>query len=223
MASEGHVRGYISARETIDAARARGLSICDYLESIWSQQGDTRRIIDMMRELGVFRSQPDVICEIGTGSGRYAEKVLQLHRPALYESYEPDRGWAAWLAHSHGVVSHPVDGRTLRHTRSGSVNLLHAHGVFVYLPFVTSCGYLLEIGRVTAPGGFAVFDIMSEACFDDATLMRWLKSGDCYPSFLSKEFVLQRMAAHGLALIGEFFTRIGCGRSHYLAFEKREA
>jgi hypothetical protein len=103
MKNNGHIRGYISAKETIEAARNHGLTICDYLEMIWHQQGDTQRIIDNIKAFGIIDSKPDVICEIGAGSGRYTEKVLQLHRPQIYEVYEPDQTWSSWLKQCYGV------------------------------------------------------------------------------------------------------------------------
>jgi hypothetical protein len=147
------VQGYIPQRSTVRAAKERGQSVCDYLETIWNKQGDTQRVVDTMKELGVLTGVRHVV-EIGTGSGRYLEKVLEILGPSVtYESYEPSKDWSKWLAKEYGVISRESDGKSLKYTPSCSVDLVHAHGVFVYLPFLVTCRYFQEIVRVTNSRG----------------------------------------------------------------------
>lgn len=213
-----HVKGYLSAKETIDKAKEKGLSVGDYLENIWNQQGDTQRVIDNMAQLEVFTKSIRAVCEIGTGCGRYLEKIIEICNLEVYESYEPDKGWAEWLACEYNIISRDCDGKSLMHTKPATVDIVHAHGVFVYLNFLTTYRYFLEIVRVVKPNGWCVFDIMTEECFDDKTVNKWLESDHNYPCFLSKAYVMQFFERRGLNLVGDFFNRYGAGKSHYMVF-----
>ena len=75
-----HANGlsYISAKDTVAAAKADGLSVCDYVEKEWDQIGKTQKVIDKMKDFGFFKLSNPSICEIGAGTGRYMEKVLFL-------------------------------------------------------------------------------------------------------------------------------------------------
>jgi len=42
------------------------------------------------------------------------------------------------------------------------MDLIHAHGVFVYLPFFDSLRYFKKIDRVTAKNSYIVFDCITE-------------------------------------------------------------
>jgi SAM-dependent methyltransferase len=216
----GPMSDYLDAKETISGAERVGLSVCDYLEERWAQQGATQRIIEQMASCGAFDAINPNVLEIGTGSGRYLEKVLQRCEPGQYESYEIARDWAEWLKSTYPIVSHETDGQSLRQTADDSVDLVHAHGVFVYLPFVTSYRYWVEVWRVVKNGGFVVFDIMSEDCLDENTMVRWLNSKETYPCFLSTRYVTLLFFKHGFSLISRFNSRMGEGRSEYLVFTR---
>ena len=166
--------GYISAKETVSAAEHAGLSVCDYVEKLWEKQGDTQRVIEQMASCGAFATANPNVVEIGAGTGRYLEKVLQRCGPAKYESYETARDWAEWLQSKYPIVSHEADGMTLRQTPSMSADLIHAHGVFVYLPFLVSYRYWSEIWRITRENGIVAFDIISEECLDEQMVDKWL-------------------------------------------------
>jgi len=212
--------GYIPAKETVDAAEKAGLSVSDYLEKNWGSIGYTKRVTDKMKALGVSGTAIKNICEIGTGSGMYLEKVLSIYNPLRYESYEPNKEWAEWLASKYSIISYAADGKSLGYTESSSIDLVHAHGVFVYLPFLTTYRYFQEIDRVTNNGGYVVFDIMSEECFDDSTVSQWLQSDWNYPCFLSKQYVINFFVTRGFTFLGEFSGVIGLGKSLYIGFEK---
>ncbi|MDI6729866.1 MAG: hypothetical protein QMD44_13215 [Thermodesulfovibrionales bacterium] len=83
--------GHISAKKTVSAAEREGLSVCDYVEKLWDKSGDTQRVIDQMASCGVFEVKNPNVLEIGTGTGRYLEKVLAKCKPSIYESYETAR------------------------------------------------------------------------------------------------------------------------------------
>ena len=218
-----HILGYLSARETVMEAETRGLSVCNYLEQLWNEPGNTQAVVDHMGEFGVFDEKISTVCEIGAGSGRFLEKTMARCRPSRYESYEPDREWADWLQKQYGVISQPTDGYSLRHTPSASIDLAHAHGVFVYLPFLTTYRYFREIARVVSDRGHVVFDIMSEDCLDEASVNEWLRSEHNYPCMLARQYVLQLFESWDFLLRGEFSSRLFPVRSQYMVFERVSA
>lgn len=144
---------YIDAAETIRAASLQGQTVCEYVESLWDQRGWTDRVIEEMQEAGSL-APCDRVCEIGPGTGRYLERVLQRVSPRQYDIYETADDWAIWLAETYTppVVRQPADGHTLRQTPDRSCGLVHAHGVFVYLPFLHAFEYFAEMARVCAGG-----------------------------------------------------------------------
>lgn len=213
--------GYISAKETILGAKREGLSVCDYVEKQWNKKGDTQKVIDEMASCGCFFKKHMHIVEIGAGTGRYLEKVLGRCNPSKYESYETAKDWAEWLQSQYPIISHDVDGVSLKETPSKSVDLTHAHGVFVYLPFLVSYQYFKEIIRITKIGGSVCFDIISEDCLDEPTVEKWLKSGQNYPCFISTEYVVSLFEQYGFGLSGTFMNRYGEGLSNYIVFKRK--
>jgi hypothetical protein len=125
---------YISAAETVAAAQAAGLTVCEYVERLWGQQGRTAGILQRMYEQGAVTSDTQSIVEIGPGTGRYLEAALRLCRPTRHQIYETNKGWSDWLAATYDVEACEADGRSLKSTKTASVDLVHAHGVFVYVP-----------------------------------------------------------------------------------------
>lgn len=210
--------GYVSANKIVAGAKLQGLSICDYVEDLWHNKGGTQYVIDQMSECGVFANQSPVVVEIGAGTGRYMEKIFQKCKPNLYESYETAEDWAGYLQAAFPIVSHPADGLSLKYTAEKSAELVHAHGVFVYLPFLISYRYWKEIWRTTKIGGFIIFDIFSEDCLQQGLMEKWLESEHSYPCFLSKDFTVSLFTAHGFALVKTFTHRYGEGKSEYLVF-----
>jgi SAM-dependent methyltransferase len=205
----GEITGYVSAREYREAARAQGLSLQQYLDRNWGTKTATlsdfsEGVFREVAKFGVFDRPTQHVVEIGTGVGMHVPTVLRLGRPESYESYEPERDWAEWLAEEYGVISHDCDGVSLRQTPTASVDLVHAHGVFVALPFLTTVQYFREMGRVLRPGGFAVFDILSEECMDEVAIETWLASEWRWPIVLNREFVKGLMQRRGLAFVGDF-------------------
>ena len=211
----------ISDEQAIAEAQRRGISAGLYLEELFGKIGRAQRIIDRMKTVGALSEDLSVVCEIGPGSGLYIEKVLGIASPDRYEIYEIARNRAKFLAREHPVISQPTDGCTLTHTPSATVQLVHAHGVFVALQFLTSYSYFKEIVRVTAPEGYAVFDIISEDCLDEDTVDLWLNSNLRYPSFLSKKYVIDFFNQHGFHLVDDFkLPLLVQGDSCYLVFKR---
>lgn len=213
--------GYIDARATVDAAKAEGLSVCEYVEKLWGQEGATERVIREMEKAGSL-TPCDRVCEIGPGTGRYLERILQRVSPKQYEIYEIADDWATWLQATYApiVVRQLADGHTLRHTASESCGLVHAHGVFVYLPFLNAFEYFGEMARVCAAGGYVVFDFYSDEHFGPDVIRRWLNSTERYPVILPRKTVLQYFGEYGCSPVYEFENKHGHSYSHYVVLRK---
>jgi SAM-dependent methyltransferase len=214
--------GYISARKTLAAARKNHLSVREYVESIWGIQGETARVIMKMVDAGVLQQSDLRILEIGAGTGRYTELVLTNSEPSSYEIYEVAKDWRKYLRDAYPVTVHRADGVSLKHTQAQSIDVVHAHGVFVYLPFLTAYRYWLEMWRVARPGSYVVFDIYSERCFEDPFIGRWLNSEHFYPCFLSKGYVVSLFMKNNFRYLGGFENMHGAGISEYLLFQRNE-
>ena|SRR5262249_47698560 len=126
-----------------------------------------------------------------------------------------------WLASEYPIEACNADGRTLGQTPNHSADLIHAHGVFVYTPFLVTYRYFEEIVRVAAPHSFVAFDVYSEPCLDEKTVADWLKAGDEYPCFLSNRYVIDFFTHRGFQKIHSFFMPYGAGRSEYLIFRRQ--
>lgn len=211
--------GYIDMKATVQAAKARGQTICEYVEALWGQQGATARVVQEMSTVGCLVPCERVL-EIGPGTGRYLEPVLRQISPQQYDIYEIADDWASWLADTYAppVVRQPADGRSLRQTPSQSCGLVHAHGVFVYLSVLHAFEYFAEMIRVCTPRGSIVFDFYPAEAFDEPTIQRWLEYPDRYPVVLSGEHVRSFFVNQGCELIHEFDNPHGHGRSHYFVF-----
>jgi ubiquinone/menaquinone biosynthesis C-methylase UbiE len=217
------IGGYIDAKATVQAAQARGQTVCEYVETLWGQQGATRAVVEEMNKAGCLTPCKRVL-EIGPGTGRYLELVAQKVLPQQYDIYETADDWATWLekTYSPPVVRQPADGRSLRQTPDKSCGLVHAHGVFVYLSFLHCFEYFLEMMRVCMRGGWIVFDFFSPESFDEAMVMRWLEFPDRYPVVLPSDLVYSFFTRRGYRLEHEFDNPHGHGFSHYVIFKNIE-
>ena len=201
---------YISFKETLKAAGAAGVSVAEYVERRRSSGGPTGldRTMDGLEALGVFANPIDRVCELGPGSGRYLERTTQRCQPRFYEIYETSSEWNGWLVERYGVVSRRCDGRTLAETESESIDLIQAHKVFPGLPFLTTASYFREMARVVKSGGWVVFDIMTEACFDRQCLDSWFNADpwawDWAPHMIARDYTVGAFAERGVALVGSF-------------------
>jgi SAM-dependent methyltransferase len=210
---------YIDAKATVQGAKAKGQSVCEYVEDLWGQRGATAHVVEEMRRAGCLAPCERVL-EIGAGTGRYLELVLRKICPDQYEIYETVDDWATWLASTYGpsVVRQPADGRTLRYTPSHSCGLVHAHGVFVYLSLLHAFEYFAEMIRVCKPQGSIVFDFYPAETFDEAMIVQWLQYDDRYPAVLPAVHVQSFFLNRGCHLINEFDNPHGHGRSRYFIF-----
>jgi SAM-dependent methyltransferase len=211
---------YVPARKTMAAARREGLSLADYIDTHNAEPGATKAIVTAMLSLSGLSGPVDRVCEIGPGTGRFAELVIAELQPGVYEMYETARDW---LPHLRGIARgqlNPTDGRTLAATASDSVDLVHAHKVFVYVPLITTAGYLQEMARVVRPGGAVAFDIVTENCMDEAGTATWLRQGTTLYSMIPRQWTVDLLARHGLELAGSSFAALSGGRTELLVFRK---
>jgi Methyltransferase domain len=199
--SDPAIQPWRRAKKTIADARRAGMSVGDYIESVNAEPGATQKTVDTMISFGGLSPDVERICEIGPGSGRYAEKLIEKLRPAHYEVYETADDWLAHLSTLANVEIKPADGHSLTPTASASVDLVHADKVFVYLPFPAVVGYLLEMARVARVGGTIAFDIVTENCLTDDIVSSWSTSGTIFIP-MPKAWLVDYLARRSVTLQG---------------------
>jgi hypothetical protein len=206
------VGDYIPAAETVAAAKAAGQTVEEYVEILWNGVGATAGIVERMRRAGALEPT-DTVVEIGPGTGRYLARVRDIVHPRRHVIYETAPDWRAYLIAEYGVESPDANGETLPGVESAG--LIHAHGVFVYTPFLVTASYLAEMER--AGTGWLVFDFYDG--MDDETIDRWLATEHRYPVVLSREWVLSRLPS--FELCDEWTGPHGQGVSRYLILRRR--
>ncbi|WP_433453572.1 methyltransferase domain-containing protein [Streptomyces sp. CA-142005] len=221
----GGVNDFIPFEPTMRAARAAGLSVGDYIDEVMNgTPGATQSTVDELRTLGVFAAEPDTVLEIGPGSGRYLEKTLKECSPGRYEIYETAAPWASYLVETFGVVARPVTGFSLDATPDNSVDLVQAHKVFNTLTFLGSCRYFFEMARVTRPGGWIVFDVMTETCLDPEAMRVWATKGgaghDSFPAAMPLRACVDLFGTLGCTLEAGFPAPLGVASTEVLVFRK---
>ena len=220
--------GYYDAEITVNGANLAGLSVCDYLESRERDErkrGRRDRIIEKLKSLGLFESSTHV-CEIGAGTGMYLEKVIVEAKPEHYEVYETDPGWSRYLQKEYapcyggGLHIHCADGVSLKETANGSCDLVHAHGVFVYLPALQSLEYIKEAARICKAGGHVVFDCYLDTTFSLTVTQSWLDSEWRFPVIIPEKLLMEFASMHSLQLDATFSVIHGAASVDYLVFSK---
>jgi hypothetical protein len=207
------------ARQTIAAAQKAGLPLGAYLDMRFAKPGATPDAVHAMLKLGDLHDKCGTICEIGPGSGRFAEEVIAALHPDRYEIYETAKDWLPWLSRLPGAVIQKCDGRTLSHTPDGSIDFVHANKVFVYTEFCITAGYLEEMARVVCPGGVVAFDIVTEECLSDETVREWVRFASFYRP-VPREWVVEFMRRRGLAIRGSHFSPLPPGTTELLVFRR---
>lgn len=221
VGAPNYIKRYQPLKETLAKAKRAGLSVGDYIDVTFQIPGATQATIDKMVAVGALGADVQTVCEIGPGSGRYLERVQKIGSIESYEIYETDKDWSQWLANTFDVTVHDADGLSLRDTLDCSVDLVHAHKVFVYLPSIVVCRYFGEMVRVVREGGKIVFDCMSETCMSDAILEKWIAAGIYYPCMMAREFVVSFFERRGCRFCTSFLAPMRPGESEYMVFEKK--
>ena len=223
-----NARGFINAEQTIQAAKSQGLSICEYLENKEDhpfKKGRRDRIISKI-ESGSGLKNLTRVCEIGAGTGRYLEKVIKIANPSFYEVYETDEGWRRFLKKEYDgvnnckVICHKADGISLKNTASNSCELVHAHAVFVYIPFLITFDYIIECIRITKKGGHIVFDYFPSEEFSMDVINKWLASSHRFPVVFSRDSLIKFGQSQGLELLENFYEIYGPDQDEYMIWRK---
>jgi hypothetical protein len=89
--------GYIDCRSTVREAARAGLSVTDYVERWWNQEGCTAEVVKKMLAACEGSGLVERVVEIGPGTGRYLEAVLATHPGAVHEICETADDWARFL------------------------------------------------------------------------------------------------------------------------------
>jgi hypothetical protein len=217
-------RDYIPFKGTLLAAQAEGISVSDYIDRHYNVPGATQDTIDRLAAAGVLTHGVRRVGEIGPGSGRYLERTIALCRPVHVEIYETAVEWRDYLIAQHGVVGRPTDGSSLAATPASSLDLVQAHKVFVGLPLVATFRYLREMARVVVPGGYVVFDMMTEPCMTEEVVDRWLSSSAAYsyyPSMIPRQYLIDFFTRRGFDLTTAFVVPNTPGKTECFAFARR--
>jgi hypothetical protein len=219
---------FISFNETQKAAKAAGVSVGEFLEHrrLVGTKTALELTIDGMAALGVFQGRIDRVCELGPGSGRYLERTMARCKPTHYEIYETSGEWRKWLTEKYGVTARKSDWRTLGETAAASVDLVQAHKVFPGLPLLTTLSYFREMARVARNGGWIVFDVMTERCFDAPNLQAWIDANpwewDWSPRMCSIQYVVDMFEGFGITAVGSFLVPLYPGVTQCLVFKKND-
>ena len=218
------VGNFIPFERTMEAAGHAGMSVADYVDGIMNGvPGSSQNTVDKMASLGVFSESMRTVVEIGPGTGRYLEKILRVARPSRYEIYETAGPWSAYLVKEYGVVAQPTDGYSLTSTEDASVCMVHSHKVLSAVPFMVTCCYWHEMARVIRPGGWAVFDVVTERCLGGDAMQTWVKSGlrlGSFPAVLPREVAVSLFTEEGFTLAGSFIVPMPPGTTELMVFKR---
>jgi SAM-dependent methyltransferase len=218
------VASFIPLERTLEAARAANMSVGDYVDSVMNgTPGSSQATIDKMASCAVFSEPLGTIVEIGPGTGRYLAKTLELAAPSRYEIYETAGPWSDYLVKEYDVVLKATDGYSLSGTPDNSADLVHAHKVFSTVPFMVTCCYWQEMARVIRPGGWAVFDVMTERCLSKDSMLIWSRCGirnGSFPAVMPREVAIDFFTSNGFTLASSFIAPLPPGTTELLLFKR---
>jgi len=221
-------QGFIDAIKTVKQSKSLGLSVCEYLENNETdprKHGRRDRIIEELKNAGILK-RFDRICEIGTGTGQYLERMIAISKPHHYDVYETDPAWVKFLQKEYSnrdgcrLTCHPANGYQLNYNNDNTCDLVHAHGVFVYLPLLHSLEYLTECVRVCRPGGFIVFDYYPAEEFSLSVAEEWLKGPHRFPVVIPETLLDEFTQKRHLQTIHKFLMIHGSGQVTYIVWQK---
>ncbi len=221
--------GYFNPARVVSAARQSGVTLCEYLENNNIGGVGRRRdaVIERLLAAGAIQNV-DRILEIGPGTGMYLERVVELARPGNIELYETSSGWRNYLGATfgkepHNLIVHVPDGKSLAQSCDCSVDVVYTHAVFVYLPLITTIGYLEECVRVLKPGGMLVFDVFLDTEFCFATIQKWRRESPEYafPVVISRALLCEAVSLLNLQIVCEFKMNYHSSETIYFVCKKK--
>lgn len=213
------IKDFLPARKTMAAAQEAGLPLGAYIDRTFAKPGATPETVRAMLKLADIQDKCETVCEIGPGSGRFAEEIIAAVHPGSYEIYETARDWLPHLSQLPNAAIRKCDGHTLSETADSSVDLVHAQKVFVYLEFYATAGYLAEMARVVRPAGAVAFDVVTEDCLDEETVQAWIRDASFYRP-VPRGWAVEFMQRRGFTLCGSHFSPLPPGTTELLVFRR---
>ena len=196
------------------------MSVAAHVAELWGERGVVDNFVCFLNNTVPLASCAHIL-EIGAGTGRFLEPILNIARAPRYEVYETNAQWSNYLAKTYSVVAHQADGESLNATPDATQHLIHAHCLFVYLLPVRSFTYFQEITRVCAPGGFVVFDAFTDDLVDLSRMRAWIDKGLAWPIVLSRMRIREFFRENGFELVTDNYTMPTYGGlSRYFIFRK---
>lgn len=220
--------GYIDADLTVRSSENAGLSVCEWLEANETEpkkRGRRDRIVAAIMDV-IAAHDIDTVVEIGTGTGMYLDRIVERLHPERYQIYETSPGWRQYLKKHCRIWSNTnfqipdADGKSLHESDDESADLVHAHGVFVYLSSIQTANYLFEMARVCRPGGFVIFDCYLDDSFDLNEVKKWIRSGWDFPVITQRRLLEELLASCELIELNWFEEIHGAGNVQYLIYQK---
>lgn len=126
----------------------------------------------------------------------------------------------------YGVTTRHVDGYSLSETPDQYADLVQAHKVFSSVPFMVTCCYFHEMARVIRPGGWAVFDIMTERCLSGDAMKTWSTSGvrnGAFPAAMPRAIAEELFTDHGFRLVFSKVLPMPPGHTELMCFQRSDA
>ena len=224
-----NVGDFLSANEVIKNARSEGLSVPDFIDKMSDDPRKTGRVCRVLNFLQNYVDLKDSgisVLEIGPGTGRYLDGMLARNaKIARYEIYETADDWRRYLEKTYSdyfveFISRRPDAISLKSTLSSSVDLVHAHAVFVYLRPLHVMRYILEMARVCRKGGHLLFDYLPDQQLYGNGVNSWIDGVHDWPVFFSDQVMNDFTANNGLKLVAQTDEVYGHGISRYICLRK---
>ena len=213
--------GYIDCNTTVQAAQDADLTICEFVERLWDQYGQTKLILNRAAKHIDF-SEVNTVCEIGPGTGRYIKKTIErMGKVDNYTIYEIDKDWANWLETEYSISKREANGIDLQDEENTSIDFCQAHGVFVSLSMYNVLIYLKEMMRVTKSGGYLLFDYFDETSFSNNVGQIIIDNSIDYPSIIPSGIIRNFLLENNCEIITEFNNKYGKGESKYILAQKK--
>ncbi len=166
-----------------------------------------------------FRNgSPAKILEVGAGTGAYTRALRRHWTSGVMTIYELEPLWREYINRTADVITPECDGKSFHDTSERSIDLVHAHGVFVYLKPLEAFAYFDEIARVCAREGLVVFDFIP---FETFSPQAWFDSPHRYAQPLTRSSIVKYFEKLGLRLLLEFEKPWYPSPTLYLVFSRR--